>query len=181
MITDAKIRKWPECRANGMDCSGAGVGGGQWFAPVPLPGFFPRKPCRMLQENGLRSQTLTQKSAQSLTSWVPLGSPRLLFLIPSMGKSPPTLGSFRVIRFAQEWPELGLGPPLFSPLLQHTQHPPSPDLSSPLTDESMTPSQERLKSSWAGCFGINLPKRPALSQAARTRAGHSSQSKHQRE
>lgn len=71
--------------------------GGRWFAPVPLPGFFPRKPCRILQENGLWSQTLTQKLAQPLTSWVPLGFPSLLFLIPWMGKSPPTLGRFRVI------------------------------------------------------------------------------------
>ena len=178
MIIAAKIRKWAECRANGMACSGGGGGGsGRLFLCPFLASFLenPAEYCRRMS-SGV-SLWLRSQLSPSLVGY-PWAFPGFCF--SSLGwenHHPPWEGS-GWFDFAQECPKQGLGPPLFSPLLQPTQHPPSPDLSSPLTDESTIPSQEKLKKNWAGCFGINLPEHPARSQAARTREGHSSQSKH---
>lgn len=71
------------------------AGRGVVFAPVPLPGFLPRKFQQNIAGEGGRPKLKSQLG--HLISCVPLGSSRHPFSPPQDGKITPTLGGFRVV------------------------------------------------------------------------------------
>lgn len=72
MVIAAETRKWAESTANGMGCGGSGAG--VVFAPLPLPGFLPRKFQQNIAEWALESDTGLKVS---LTTYE-VGTPGLL-------------------------------------------------------------------------------------------------------